>query len=138
MKRAFLFLILLLGFSTQLLSQEIVNKSDSSLVKQTSKSTSEGEGTISDKINGIFEPIVEIMSDVLFFDPFEAAGLYDPTIHDENGNVVLDDKGEPKKSKIPFVVLWLIIGAVFFTIFMKFINIRGFRHAISLVRGAKF
>jgi len=36
---------------------------------------------------------------------------------------------------MPFIVLWLIIGAVFFTIRMRFINFRGFGHAISVVRG---
>lgn len=32
-------------------------------------------------------------------------------------------------------VLWLISGAVFFTLRMKFINIRGFWHAIEVLRG---
>ena len=36
---------------------------------------------------------------------------------------------------MPLIVLWLIIGAVFFTLRMSFINIRGFRHAINVVRG---
>ncbi len=36
---------------------------------------------------------------------------------------------------MPFIVLWLIIGAIFFTLRMGFINIRAFAHAISIVRG---
>ena len=40
-----------------------------------------------------------------------------------------------EKMKIPFVVIWLIIGAVFFTIKMNFINFKGFKHAIQLIRG---
>lgn len=36
---------------------------------------------------------------------------------------------------IPFVLPWLIVGATVFTIYMGFINIRGFRHAIDVVRG---
>lgn len=36
---------------------------------------------------------------------------------------------------IPIIVLWLLLGAVFFTLRMGFINIRGFRHAIQVVRG---
>jgi len=36
---------------------------------------------------------------------------------------------------IPFIVLWLIIGAIFFTLRMGFVNIRAFGHAISVVRG---
>ena len=36
---------------------------------------------------------------------------------------------------LPLVVLWLVAGAIFFTFYMGFINIRGFKHAIQLVRG---
>ncbi len=39
-------------------------------------------------------------------------------------------------TSVPFVVVWLLAGAIFFTIRMKFINIRGFRHAVNLTRGA--
>lgn len=38
-------------------------------------------------------------------------------------------------ANLPVVVLWLVIGAIFFTIRMGFINISGFKHAIELVRG---
>ena len=38
-------------------------------------------------------------------------------------------------AQLPLVVLWLVIGAVFFTIRMGFVNIWGFKHAIELVRG---
>ena len=38
-------------------------------------------------------------------------------------------------AQLPIVVLWLVVGAVFFTIYMNFINLRGFKHAIELVRG---
>ena len=38
-------------------------------------------------------------------------------------------------AQLPLVVLWLVVGAVFFTVYMGFINIRGFKHAIQLVRG---
>ena len=36
---------------------------------------------------------------------------------------------------IPVVVAWLSCGAVFFTLYMRFFNIWGFRHAIDVVRG---
>ena len=36
---------------------------------------------------------------------------------------------------IPLIVAWLLIGAVYFTLRMRFVNIRLFRHAIDLVRG---
>lgn len=35
----------------------------------------------------------------------------------------------------PLVVVWLIAGALFFTIYMKFINLRGFRQSIKIVSG---
>lgn len=36
---------------------------------------------------------------------------------------------------VPLIVLWLVIAAVFFTIQMRFVNIRAFKHAIDVVRG---
>ena len=39
------------------------------------------------------------------------------------------------KFNIPFVLIWLIVGATIFTIYMGFINLRGFGHAIAVVRG---
>ncbi|MDQ2755911.1 MAG: alanine:cation symporter family protein [Actinomycetota bacterium] len=36
---------------------------------------------------------------------------------------------------LPLIVVWLIVAAVFFTFFLGFQNIRGFTHAIDLVRG---
>ncbi len=38
-------------------------------------------------------------------------------------------------AELPLVVLWLVIGAIFFTVYLGFINLRGFKHAIELVRG---
>jgi AGCS family alanine or glycine:cation symporter len=38
-------------------------------------------------------------------------------------------------TSIPIVVVWLVFGALFFTIKMNFINVRAFKHAIDLVRG---
>lgn len=37
--------------------------------------------------------------------------------------------------ELPFVVLWLVLGAIYFTIRMGFINFRAFGHAIQVVRG---
>ncbi|MBU0487347.1 MAG: alanine:cation symporter family protein [Bacteroidetes bacterium] len=98
-------------------------------VKQKEEATS-----ISDRINNAFEPVVEALGLVLFWDPFEAVGIYDAVIYDATGKPVME-KGEPQKAPIALVVVWLIIGATFFTLYMKFINVRGFRHAIQLVQG---
>jgi len=45
------------------------------------------------------------------------------------------DNGDPGEIKVPIIVLWLVVGAVFFTIRFKFINLRGFVHAIQVTRG---
>lgn len=47
----------------------------------------------------------------------------------------LNPNGDPVSQNIPFVVVWLVLGATFFTIRMRFINFRGMRHAFDLVRG---
>lgn len=36
---------------------------------------------------------------------------------------------------IPLIVAWLLGGAVFFTVRMRFVNVRLFKHAIDLIRG---
>ena len=43
--------------------------------------------------------------------------------------------GNTVSTDIPFVVLWLVIASVLFTIYMKFVNFRMFGHAIQVVRG---
>ena len=36
---------------------------------------------------------------------------------------------------VPLLVGWLVLGAIFFTVRMRFINVRGFGHAIQVTRG---
>lgn len=38
-------------------------------------------------------------------------------------------------TELPLIVAWLIGGGLFFTLYLRFINIRGFKHAIGLVSG---
>ncbi len=59
-------------------------------------------------IDSTFESIVNAMVKVLFFD--FGTGM-------------------------PLIVLWLILGAIIFTIRMNFINVRAFWHAIQVTRG---
>ncbi len=89
----------------------------------------------SERINSIFAPIVDGMGSVLFWDPFAALNIYDPVIYDDNGKAVLHPNGEKQKTTIPFIVIWLVFGAIFFTIKMRFINFRGIKHAIQLITG---
>lgn len=66
---------------------------------------------IDETINTMVQPITDIVAAIVFFKiPLFGAQL-------------------------PLVVLWLVAGAVFFTFYMGFINLRGFGHAISLVKG---
>lgn len=91
--------------------------------------------TLSQRIDRAFTPFVEVLSDILFWDPFSAAGVYDKQIYDEKGSPLKNEDGQPVEAPLKLIVLWLIFGGTFFTIFMRFINIRGFRHAINLIRG---
>ncbi|QGJ68472.1 Amino-acid carrier protein AlsT [Planctomycetales bacterium 10988] len=45
------------------------------------------------------------------------------------------ETGDWLGTSIPFVVLWLFMGAIFFTLRMGFINVRAFWHAITITRG---
>ena len=38
-------------------------------------------------------------------------------------------------TSVPLIVFWLLLGAIFFTVRMGFINFRGFRHGLRLTRG---
>lgn len=40
-----------------------------------------------------------------------------------------------KTSDVPIIVVWLVLGAIFFTFRMGFINVRGIKHSIQLVQG---
>lgn len=91
--------------------------------------------TINEKLNAIVRPIVDVMASVLFWDPFAAIGMHDGFVHDEEGAVLRHLNGDPITRSIPFIVVWLVCGALFFTIRTKFINIRGLKYSIGLLRG---
>ena len=117
------FTFILLSLSLQVLSQE----ADTANVKE--------EVTFSQKIDQVVQPAVDALSAVLFWDPFQAIGIYDPTVYKEDGTPVMGENGKPMEKKIPLIVVWLVVGALFFTLRMGFVNIRGIPHAIDLVRG---
>jgi AGCS family alanine or glycine:cation symporter len=56
-------------------------------------------------------------------------------INFDQPEVLTHPNGDPVTKGIPFIVIWLVLGATFFTIRMGFINIRGFRHSLQLARG---
>ncbi|MDB4770713.1 alanine:cation symporter family protein [bacterium] len=110
----------------------------------------EVEASVTAKIDKLFGAwVVDPFAAVLFFDFYTGPRTQEVT--DELGNTVLDEAGKPAKEiiqqgwlrtkdnpdgiSIPFVVVWLLAGAVFLTLRMGFINIRAFKHAIDLTRG---
>ncbi len=104
-------------------------------VEDTLTKSQDADLTISQMINESFTPFVNALADVLFWDPFSAVGAYDKVVKDEKGQPVIDEKGDVIEAPLKLIVLWLIFGGLFFTVFMRFVNIRGFKHAINLIRG---
>ncbi len=178
-----------------------------------------------EKINSLFLPLVNGIAQILFWDPFEATGIYDPVVYASHEDVIAlgyraaetnriflqqwykpsgkkvqkgdriallrrntndtlsifahetgilthrfntgelvynsDDiaartapgtgvigniqyespvalvhpNGDLQKKNIPFIVVWLVLGAIFFTLRMGFVNFRGVKQALLLVRG---
>ncbi len=109
-----------------------VTDADKNSVSQLFKISAE---SADEKINAFFVPIVNFMAKYLMGDIFAALNLYDPTIYDNDGNAIHYPNGDARTMSIPLVVVWLVIGALFFTIRMKFINFRGFKHSIDLISG---
>lgn len=70
------------------------------------------EATFTAQVDAFFSTIVATMAKVLFFPVFKT-----------------DDVA------FPFIVAVLVFGGLFFTVTMRFINLRGFRHAFFVVRG---
>ncbi len=64
-----------------------------------------------DALVGAFTKFSEILTSIVFFAP---------TV----GGV-----------KVPLIVVWLVVAGTFFTVWLGFMNLRGFKHAIDLVKG---
>lgn len=88
-----------------------------------------------EKINAFFVPVVNFMARFIMSDIFAELELYDPIIYDDNGKPRLKPNGDPHTMSIPFVVVWLVLGALYFTIRMRFINFRAFKHSFQLIKG---
>ncbi len=75
------------------------------------------------------------------FDPknkkhlIEEESQYFASIKYDEPVVLTHPNGDPQLKTIPFIVVWLVLGALFFTLRMGFINFRGFRQAIRLASG---
>ena len=83
----------------------------------------------------IFHKANTTIMSVLFFDIAFNAIQIDEV--DRDGNPVLDASGNPKQKvvSLPFLIVVLILGAIFFTFWYRWINVRGFKHSIDIIRG---
>ena len=70
------------------------------------------QSSIDDRINGIMEPVTNAIMSVIFFTVPIGGGM-----------------------EVPFVLIWLLLGAIIFTVYNGFVNITAFRHALDVVRG---
>ncbi|MCB0337666.1 MAG: hypothetical protein KDD62_15225, partial [Bdellovibrionales bacterium] len=70
---------------------------------------------------------------ILFYDV--SFGFFHVMEEDRFGNPVIDEARVQKRKtvSVPLVVAVLSFGAIFFTFFYGFVNIRGFLHAIAVV-----
>lgn len=91
--------------------------------------------SLNEKLNSSLVPAVNFMSKIIMADIFAELKIYNPIVHDDKGNILRYPNGDPIKNKIPFIVVWLIVGALFFTIYMGFINFTGFKLALKHVAG---
>ncbi len=73
---------------------------------------------------------IQVAATVVSIDSLSRAVLSVPAV-----DSTLADVGNPRQLKVPFVVFWLILGAVFFTFRMMFVNVRMFGHAIAVTAG---
>ena len=75
------------------------------------------------------------------FDPNEKEDVIEQNAH-MIAQIQFDDpqplhhpNGDVRTNAIPFIVIWLILGSIFFTLRLGFVNIRGFKHSIQLAKG---
>ncbi len=133
MKRSpdtFLLSLLLSIFSFICLSPACYSQ-DQSVIQSEHTAAQEVEqpgGAILKKVNSVIYA-------VLLFD-ITAGSIQIPEV-DRRGNLQRDEQGNKKMRTvgIPFLVAILFFGAIFFSFFFSFVNIRAFKHAIEVVCG---
>ncbi len=79
-------------------------------------------GGVQAKVDEIFGKVNGLLASVWFFNVLWVIG-----------DRVVD--GEHTIGNLPLAVAWLVAGALFFTLRMGFINLRGFKHAILVTAG---
>ncbi|WP_299825463.1 alanine/glycine:cation symporter family protein [uncultured Pontibacter sp.] len=89
-----------------LLTAGLCSASVSSLLAQAPKAS------VDDQIDAAVGPAAQFISDIIF---------YELPLNDTIG--------------IPLILIWLLAGAAFFTVYLGFVNVRGFKYALDIVRG---
>ncbi|MCA9553994.1 MAG: sodium:alanine symporter family protein [Myxococcales bacterium] len=79
------------------------------------------ELTFSEQVDHSFATVVNAMASVLFLPVFQVEKLVPGK--------------DPEMVGFPLVVVVLLFGGIFFTLYHRFLNFRGFKHAIDVVRG---
>ena len=77
-----------------------------------------------------------IIFGTLFFDV--AWGNIQVDEVDRDGSAVIDEATGRQKKKtvgLPFLIVFLMLGGLFFTFWFRWINVRAFKHAIDVIRG---
>ena len=89
-----------------------------------------------DQDSSILAKVNEMAASILFFDIMFGSVQIDE-VDQEGMPIHFDDMGNPVKKVIPvpFLVIVLILGGIFFTFWYRWINVRGFKHAIDVIRG---
>lgn len=94
--------------------------------------------SIDARINEAVDPVAKTVSG-LIFTPIMCYGDVNPETQAAAANDPYADRcARQGKDPIPFIVVWLIFAALLFTLFFRFINIRGVKHGLELVRGKFF
>lgn len=107
-------------------AQEAPPEEQAAAEKTTEKPAPTGFQRIELKIDGAFKKFNEAIGFVVF---------YRVPLNTEQIKEALA-KGQIDEGKgVPLAVLWLVIGATYFTFRMNFINLRAFKHSILLVMG---
>ena len=75
----------------------------------SAKPSQTSDFVFSERVDAMMEPIAQISSSFVF---------YEITLFGVN---------------VPLIVLWLVAGALFFTVYLGFINVRYFKYAVSLL-----
>ncbi|MDA0807796.1 MAG: alanine/glycine:cation symporter family protein [Planctomycetota bacterium] len=82
----------------------------------------EKDGSFQGKVNDVFGEVNEFLAYYMFYN-----------VLDFFGNEKVD--GKDTIGNLQLAVIWLVLGSIFFTIRMGFINVRAFKHSILVTAG---